>query len=136
MDSNHHHLLTSALELALNVLEKNGTFLPFCKGETESGQQFVYTPSSDSNFSCKQAYESIRSHVLADVTAGNLSAVAFCFDTQVRLSDSNTAIPAIEIRLHQKGQRAAVWYFVYRMEGSEARVMEYYTSGADEDLFA
>jgi hypothetical protein len=65
-----------------------------------------------------------------------LVGVAFCHHTRIRFADSDEKVPAVEVELHYRGQPAAVWYFPYKMEGSTAQVLEYFTNEAREDLFA
>jgi hypothetical protein len=134
MDQNQ--LLSSAVELGLDLLEKNGSFIPFCKAVNADGETFIYTAASDTSFSSKQAYESVLFNVKRDIDSRRLKGVAFCFDSRVRLSDSKEKVPAVEVEVHYKGLPAAIWYFLYKIEGSKATVLEYYTNDAKENLFA
>ena len=61
--------------------------------------------------------------------------VAFCHHTRIRFADSDEKVPAVEVELHYRGQPAAIWYFAYKMEGNPAKVLEYYTNAAGENLF-
>jgi len=134
MDQNQ--LVSATVELGLDLLEKNGSFLPFCKAVNESGETLVYTAASDRDFSAEQAYKSVRSSVIRDLQARSLKGVAFCFPSRVRLSDSKEKVPAIEVEVHYRSLPAKVWYFLYKMDGNKASVLEYYTNDAKEDLFA
>src|SRR5262245_36327771 len=132
----HNQLLSSAVELGLDLLEKHGTFLPYCKAVNAAGEPFIYTPASDKGLTEAQAAESVRSNVLRDLGPRGLVGVAFCYHTRIRFADSNEKVPAVEVELHYRGQPAAVWYFPYKLEGNTATVLEYYTNAAREDLFA
>jgi hypothetical protein len=136
MDANQ--LLSSAVEMGLDLLEKNGSFLPYCKAVDAAGEPFIYSPASATGkaFTEAQASESVRSDVLRDLRPRGLVGVAFCHHTRIRFSDSPEKVPAVEVELHYRGRPAAVWYFPYQMEGKTARVLEYYTNEAREDLFA
>jgi hypothetical protein len=136
MDANQ--LLSSAVEMGLDLLEKHGSFLPYCKAVNAAGEPFIYSPASasDKGFTEAQASESVRSNVLRDIRPRGLVGVAFCHHTRIRFADSAEKVPAVEVELHYRGQPAAVWYFPYKIEGRTAKVLEYYTNPAGEDLFA
>ena len=129
-------LLSSTVELGLDLLEKHGSFLPFCRAINSAGERFVYGSESDQPFTEAQASESVRSAILLDLRSRDLVGVAFCHHARVRFSDSDQMVPAIEVELHYRGQPAAAWHFPYKMEGKTAEVLEYYTNRADQDLFA
>jgi hypothetical protein len=132
----HNQLLSSAVELGLTLLEKNGSFIPFCKAVNEADEPFIYTAASDISFSSEQAYESVLFNVKRDIANRGLKGVAFCFDSRVRLSDSTEKVPAVEVAVHYKRLPATIWYFLYKMEIGKAAVIEYYTKAASESLFA
>jgi hypothetical protein len=135
MDQNQ--LLSSAVELGLSLLEKNGLLLPFCKAVNETGETFVYTSaSSDGSFSEEKAYQSIRLNVKRDIESRRLKGVAFCSDIRVRLPDSTEEVPAVKAEVHYQGLNPRIWYFLYKMDGSQAKVLKYYTNDANENLFA
>lgn len=134
----YNRLLSSAVEIGLDLLEKHGSFLPYCKAVNAAGEPFIYSPASASGkgFTEVQASESVRTNVLRDLRPRGLVGVAFCHHTWIRFADSDDKVPAVEVELHYRGQPAAVWYFPYKMEGTTAKVLEYYTAEAKEDLFA
>lgn len=136
MDQNQ--LLSSAVEMGLDLLEKHGSFLPYCKAVDATGETFIYSPASrsDIGFTEAQASESVRSNVLRDLRPRGLVGVAFCRHTRIRFADSAEKVPAVEVELHYCGQPAAVWHFPYKMEGNTAKVLEYYTNEAEEDVFS
>jgi hypothetical protein len=133
---NQDQLLSSAVELGLHLLEKNGSFTPFCKAVNEAGETFVYTAASDAPCSTEQAYNSVLFNVRSDIASRSLKGAAFCFDSQVRLSDRDEKVPAIEVEIHYRGLPAAIYYFLYKIEANKATVLEYYTNAANENLFA
>lgn len=136
MDQNQ--LLSSAVELCLDLLEKRGTFLPFCKAVNAAGETFIYTPASGSgeSFTETQAAESVRSNVMRDLRPRDLIGLAFCRHTRIRFADSAEKVPAVEVEMHYRGQPPAVWHFPYKLEGKTATVLEYYTNETKEDLFS
>jgi hypothetical protein len=136
MDQNQ--LLSSAVELGLDLLEKRGTFLPFCKAVNAAGETYIYTPASDSGegFTDAQASKSVRSNVVSDLQRRGLIGLAFCRHTRIRFADSAEWVPAVEVEMHYRGQPSAVWHFPYKMEGKTATVLEYYTNEAEKDLFS
>jgi len=134
MDQNQ--LLSSAVELGLSLLEKNGSFSPFCKAVNAAGETFVYTAASETDFSAQEAFESVLLRVRRDIEGRGLRGAAFCFDSRVRLSGSTEKVPALEVELHCQGIPAAVWYFLYRMDGTKATVLQYYNNHAKNNLFA
>jgi hypothetical protein len=133
MDQNQ--LLSSAVELGLDHLEKTGSFIPFCQAVNESGETFVYTAASDATFSADQAYQSVLLNVKKDLESRGLQGVAFCFDSRVRLSDSTEKVPAVRVEIHYQGLPAAIWHFLYKLDSGQATVLEYYTNDAKENLF-
>jgi hypothetical protein len=136
MDQNQ--LLSTAVEMGLDLLEEHGSFLPYCKAINAAGEAFIYTPASESGavFTEAQASESVRSNVLRDLPRRGLVGLAFCHHTRIRFADSHEKAPALEIELQYRGWPPAVWYFLYKLEGNTASILEYYTNEAKEDLFA
>ena len=136
MDQNQ--LLSSAVEMGLDLLEKHGSFLPFCKAVNAAGEPFIYSPASASGegFTEAQASESVRFNVLRDLRTRELVGIAFCHHSRIRFADSDEKVPAVEVELHYRGHPAAVWFFPYKLEGNTAKVLEYYTNETEEDLFA
>jgi hypothetical protein len=135
MDPNQ--LLSRTVEMGLDLLEKNGDFLPFAIALDGAGERVIYTPGSESDetFTKAQAYDSVRTLVARDLAPRGLFGVAFCFHSRIRFADSDEKTPAVEVELHYRGQPAAVWYFLYRMEGAKAEVLNYHTNEANVDLF-
>jgi hypothetical protein len=136
MDQNQ--FLSAVVELGLDLLEKRGTFLPFCQAVNAAAETFMYTPASISGegFTEAQASQSVRANVRRDLGPRGLVGLAFCRHTRVRFADSADKVPAVEVELHYRGQPPAVWHFPYKMEGKTATVLEYYTTEAVEDLFS
>lgn len=136
MDANQ--LLTSAVEMGLDLLEKQSTFVAYCKAVNANGELFIYSPASDSDksFTESEASENVRSSVLKDLQLRALIGVAFCHHTRIRFADSDEMVPAVEVELHYRGQPPVMWYFPYKKEGKTVEVLEYFTSPANEDLFA
>jgi hypothetical protein len=134
----HDQLLSATVEMGLDLLEKQGSFLPFCKAVNAAGESFIYSPASASgnDFTEVQASESVRSNVVRDLRPRELVGAAFCRHTRIRFADSDEKVPAVEVELHYSGQPATVWHFPYKMEGKTANVLQYYTNEAGEDLFA
>jgi hypothetical protein len=136
MDANQ--LLSSAVETGLDLLEKHGSFLPYCKAVDAAGEMFFYSPASTSGkgFTEAQASESVRSNALRDIQARELVGLAFCHHSRIRYADSAEKVPAVEVELHHRDQPAAVWYFPYKLEGGTATVLEYFSNPAAVDVFA
>jgi hypothetical protein len=133
MDPNQ--LLSATVELGLDLLAKNGFYLPFCKAVNEADDSFVYTAESEHGLSSEKAYESVLVNVKRDLAKRGLKGVAFCFDSRVRLSDSHEKVPAVEIELHYKGRPTTIWHFLYKFEAGKATVNEYHNSEANKSLF-
>lgn len=136
MDQNQ--LLSSAVEMGLDLLEKQGSFIPYCKAVNAVGETFIYSPASrvGKGFTEAQASESVRSNLLREVRPRGLVGVAFCHHTRIRFADSAEKVPAIEIELHYRGQPAAMWYFPYKMDGKTATVLEYFSNAIQRDVFS
>jgi hypothetical protein len=129
-------LLSTTVELALDLLEKNGDFIPFCKAVSEAGEKFIYQAGAGGPCTHEEGYQSIVFHAKKDLTSRDLKGVAFCQHYWVRFAANEDKVPAIKIELHYKGQPAKHWYFLYKLEGKQAEVLEYFPNPADEDLFA
>ena len=136
MDANQ--LLSSAVETGLDLLEKHGAFLPYCKAVDAAAEPFFFSPASASgkSFTEAQASESVRSNALRDIHPRGLVGLAFCHHTRIRFADSTEKVPAVEVELHYRGQPAAVWYFPYKLACGTATVLEYFTNPAAVDVFA
>ena len=136
MDANQ--LLSSAVEMGLDLLERHGSFLPFCKAVDPAGQTFIYTPGSEEGegFTASQASESVRSTVLRDLRPRALVGAAFGHHTRIRFADSPEMVPAVQVELHYRGQPAAVWFFPYKLDGGSATVLESHRQQAQVSLFA
>jgi hypothetical protein len=104
MDQNQ--LLSSAVEMSLDLLERNRSFLPFCKAVDSVGETFIYTPASPSGepFTEAQAFESVRSNVSRDIEPRGLVGVALCRHTRIRFADSPEKVAAVEVELHYPGR--------------------------------
>jgi len=135
MDQNQ--LLSATAELALDLLEKNGSFIPFCKAVNDSGETFNYVGATASNTSmtADAAYKGILSNVTKDIPSRNLKGIAFCFDSRVKMSDSEERTAAIEVEMHYRGLPAKIWYFPYSLLDGKATVLEYYSNDAQHNLF-
>jgi hypothetical protein len=131
-----NQLISSAVELGLDLIDKNGTFVPFCKAVSESGETFVYTAASDTGFTAEQAYESVSLNVKRDLVIRRLKGVAYCFHSRVRLVGSTEKVPAVELEIHYQGFPAEIWYFLYKTEKGRATILQSYTNPAKENLFA
>jgi hypothetical protein len=133
----HNQLLSSAVEMGLGLLERHGSFLPYCKAVNAAGETFDYSPASGTGRSLTdaQASESVRSEVVRDLRPRAFVGAAFCRHTRIRFAESDHMVPAVEVELHYLGQAAAVWYFPYTLDGPSAAVLEYYAQAADADLF-
>ena len=136
MDRNQ--LLSSAVEMGLDLIERDGTFITFCRAVNAAGETFVYTPASNSGkpFTAAQAAESVLASVRRDLDARNLVGAAFCYHTRIRFADSPEKVTAIEVELHSRGEPSAVWYFPYRLDGGTAKVLESHTTASKVNLFS
>jgi hypothetical protein len=87
----------------------------------------------------RQARDPIEVSVVADenrdLEIRRLQGVAFCFNSRVRFADSPDKVPAVEVEVHYKGLPATIWHFLYQMDAGKAKVLEYYTNEAKENLF-
>jgi hypothetical protein len=150
-------LVSSTAELGLDLLEKGGSFLPFCKTVNEAGETIIYTPGDtpetivyapgdplppvetegpDFFVPDEEAYESVLRNVKRDMASRRLKGIAFCFHIPVQRPPSEEKIPALKVEVHYKGLPSVIYYFPYKMEGSTAKVLEYYTTPAEENLFS
>jgi hypothetical protein len=127
----HNQLLSSTAELGLDLLEKNGSFIPFCKAVNEAGEVFIYTEASGTSFSAEEAYQSVLLNVRRDLESRGLKGVALCSESRMRLSDSTENVPTLAVEVHYKGLPARRWHFLYEMDGKQATVVEYYTNDAN-----
>jgi hypothetical protein len=135
----HNQLLSSAVETGLDLLEKHGSFLPYCKAVDAAGQTFVYIAASEEAegfVSESQASESVRFNVLRDLQPRGLVGAAFCHHARIRFAHSDEMVPAVKVELHYRGRPAVVCHFPYKPEGRSATVLEYFTQPAEASLFA
>jgi hypothetical protein len=134
----HNQLLSSAVETGLDLLEKHGSFLPYCKAVGAAGQTFVYIAGleeDEGSIGESQASESVRFNVLRDLQPRASIGAAFCHHTRIRFADSDERVPAVKVELHYRGRPAVVWHFPYKLEGRSATLGSY-NQPAEASLFA
>jgi hypothetical protein len=97
---NPNELLSSAVELALELMEKNGSFLPYCKAVNASGDTFVYAPGelSGEDITGARAAESVRFNVVRDLRSRGLVDIAVCDHTVIRF-DSGEKTAAVRVAI-------------------------------------
>lgn len=130
-------LAGSAAGLALDLIDKNGTFLPICKAVDDAGTTFVYTPASElgQTADTRRGFESVRASVERDRDGRRLAAAAFAFHSRVRVAGAAEKVPAVEVELHARGRPVVVYYFLYRSAGGRAEVVESHTAPGGGSLF-
>ncbi|MHB1559740.1 MAG: hypothetical protein ACYC61_20010 [Isosphaeraceae bacterium] len=137
MDQNK--LLSSAVETGLDLLDQHGSFLPFCTAVDAAGQTFIYVAGSEEAegfISEWQASESVRCNVRRDLRPRGLVGAAFGHHVRIRFAESPEMVPAVKVELHDRGRRAVVWHFLYKLEGGSATVLESFNQPAEARLFA
>jgi hypothetical protein len=122
-------LISSATELALDLLEKRGEVVPFCKAVAEDGSSIIYTPeTSDSeDIAFRKAEEFQRKMVLQDVSHRKLVGLAFCKEVTLTMSEPNQIVSAIRVEIHHVDSKPLVYWFPYEMKNGKATVLQYYT---------
>jgi hypothetical protein len=153
---NQNQLVSSTAELGLDLLEKRGSFLPFCNTVNEAGETIIYTPGDtpetivyapgdplppvetevpDFFYPDEEAYESVLRNVKRDMASCHLKGIAFCFHISVQLPPSEDRIPALKVEVHYEGLPSVIYYFTYKIEGGTAKVLQYYANPAKQNLF-
>ena len=100
-------LVEGTAELALNLLEKNGSFLPFARGLRPDGEPVVfleghYDERPDKLITPSQAIEAISLEAKKWLDRGEIVNIAYCKDVFVRTELMNEQAAAIKVMLRAK----------------------------------
>lgn len=127
-------LLSETAELALDLIEKNGSILPFCKARTQSGEIVVISPEDQTSESIESANESVRDELKKRIRAGEIAEFAVCAEVEVKFSHEAAHQRALKIEFQNGTGESAVYYFPLLVEDGSASVGSYSTSNLPEKL--
>jgi hypothetical protein len=114
-------LLSTTADFALDLIEKNGVIVPFCRAVTSEGEVVFYSPETsddDTNFKNAEAHQ--RSVVLQEIKIRKLVGLAFCKEVVLTMKEPDEEVSAVKIELHQVDVNSSTYYFPYRIENGKA----------------
>jgi hypothetical protein len=132
------HMLSSTVELALDLLEKRGSFSPFCRAIDARDQVFIYTSdysgcaSEDENHQIEKV---VRDNVAKDIQPRCLQGAAFCFLGWVRFADSPEKTSVIRVELHWVNELPSLWHLPFSIESGKATVLSSHTENWHTSIF-
>lgn len=124
---NQIDLLSTTAELALDLVEKNGALVPFCRALTSDGSIVIYSPEThvdDTSF--KKAEEYQREVVLREIKTRRLVGLAFCKAVVLTIKNPDEEVAALKIEFHQIDSKSQTYYFPYRLENGAAMTLPYH----------
>ncbi len=114
-------LLTRTAEFALDALEANGVFLPFCNLIDRAGGHVHITPSGPG----EHASESVRVELARRLERGDVSEFAVCSDVDVMFETDTAERRCLKIELQDGSERSGVYYFPLTLQDGRASVGSY-----------
>lgn len=126
-------LVSTTAELALDLLEKRGVVVPFCKAVSEDGSLFIYSPETNDaeDASFRRAEEHQRKKVLEEVSLRKFVGLAFSKQVTLTMSEPAEVLSAVRVEIHYVGSKSFVYLFPFRMENGKAMLLPHYTKDVE-----
>jgi hypothetical protein len=130
-------LVEGTVELALNLLEKNGSFLPFGRGLRPDGEPVVFVEGHvddrpDIPMTPNQMIEAVSLEAKKWLDRGEIVNIAYCKGVNIRTDEMDIEASAIKVMLRAEGN-ALDYYFLYELENGKARLINYLTQDVNND---
>ena len=114
-------LLAQTAEFALDLLEKNGVLLPFCKLTDRAGAPIYISPSGGG----ERAEESVRVELARRLGRKEVSAFAVCSDVEVKFAHEPVAQRRLKIEFQDGTEDSGVYYFPLTLRDGVASLGQY-----------
>jgi hypothetical protein len=123
--------------LALNLLEKNGVLVPFCKARSsEYGNLYIQADDGEnpSDYSPEKSAESARIDLKRRIAAGTILEFTFCSDNFVKLQNEPNERRFLKIEFQNGTDESGIYLFPLSVENGKASVGSYLVSDLQEKL--
>jgi hypothetical protein len=124
--------LNSSAELALELVEKKGTFLPFCRAKKRSGETVVITPDAGGSASVEAGLASVQAELRRGLV--DISEFAVCSDVHVKFAHLPDEQRVLKIEFQDGSEESAVYYFPLSVAEGRATVGRYLQADLPERL--
>ena len=130
-------LIGETADIALNLLEKNGVLVPFCKARSsEYGNLYIQADEgkNPSDFSPEKSAESARIDLKRRIAGGTLLEFTFCSDNMVKLKNEPNERRFLKIEFQNGTDESGIYLFPLSVENGKASVGRYLVSDLQEKL--
>jgi hypothetical protein len=132
-------LVGETAALALDLLEKNGVLIPFCKvRSTEFGSCYIqagdFENSPESEYEPEKCAESARAELKRRISAGTILEFAFCSDRFFKIQNEPVERRFLSIEFQNGTNASGIYLFPLAIENGKASVGSYLVSDLQEKL--
>ena len=130
-------LIGETAGLALDLLEKNGVLVPFCKARsTEHGNLIIQAGDNENSSDCspEQYAESAWIDLKRRIANGTILEFAFCSDNFVKLQNEPNERRFLKIEFQNGTDESGIYLFPLSVENGKASVGPYLKSDLREKL--
>jgi len=128
-------LLNETAGVAVDLLEKNGCIVPFCKARTtteeslyiQAGDKDEDTPYSDEDL--QRCADSIWVELKRRIAAGEVLEFAFCSDSIVKFQHETDHRRVLKIEFQNGTNESAVYFFPLSVENGKVQLAPKYLQG-------
>jgi hypothetical protein len=131
-----NRLLDDAIKMALRLIEKHGSHIPFGMVVTTLGERTDIAADDTEVRDLDALFETVRDSIAEGVRGGRFRAVALAKNVSFRLRESETPTPAIQITLDHERHDATTCYLPYKLENGSAVPGEIFATQAVEQFFS
>ena len=114
-------LFSQSAELALDLLEKNGVLLPFCRLSDQGDHISVISPDGDGD----RAEESVRAELRRRIQKKEVKQFALCADVQTKFAHSPDSQRCLRIEFQDGTDATGVYYFPLTVQDGRASLGKY-----------
>lgn len=130
-----NELLSEAIRIALQLVEKHGNHVPFCLVITINGE-LTNIVADDTEVKDRDVlFESVRQRVLEQIHARQLQAVAFAKNMRFHLENNSASKEAIQITLDHLQDSGCICYLPYEIVGGRVVPGEPIATTLEQQIF-
>ena len=121
-------LLEETTTLACDLLEKNGSLLPFCMARTKDEKTLIISSDDfeDGTIDPQSAATSLWFDLTRRVEAGEIAKFAFCSDSEIKLANEADYRRFLKVDFQNGLPESAVYLFPLAMENGVVRLASKY----------
>jgi len=114
-------LLEQTAELALDLLEKNGVLLPFCKLTDASGAPVYICPEDQRDL----AHDGVRAELQRRLEKKDVKEFAICADVEAKFAHQEVPLRCLRIEYQGGGSAIGIYYFPLTLQDGRASLGKY-----------